>query len=290
MLTKIDNNTFTFTSRKSSGQTFSEFSAYAQRTDFRSKVYGIISNNDNYISEGAFGRVYSIPDNDGFVLKVNKEVEIDTFPDIAPKISEVHDPFGSLNVGQPVAKYGDDILVLIRQKGKEHGISFSEKSNINPKNIEQYLKNISMMSEVSQQGYNNFALEVKQLKKLGFNLDIWNANNILVNGDEINLVDIVKLRSIRDKFYSRISKTALVRLLIDEAYLRDILPHLSTEQKSSLGKDVKIIFDKVGIAMKNANLSQLNVVNKILASIRDIAPRSQQRIDVIINELIKYAR
>ena len=279
-----------FTSQRGPEQTFTHFVEYAQSSDFRDRIPDIISSRKNYLSEGVNGIVYSIPDNDNFVLKVLKTHDFRKTLGSGYELVEIEDPFLNLNVGQPIAKYGDDILVLVKQQGKEFGIPYLKKNKINLTNAYAYMSNLSKMAKVSQDGYNVFMDEVKQLKKLGFSLDIWNSNNILLNGDEINIVDIAKLTNIRQRFYSRLSKMAILRVLIDEVYLRSLFPLLTPKTKSRIGRNVKKISEKVGIAMEHSKLPQLNTFNKLIADLRDLVmPRRQPRIDMIVKELIKAA-
>ncbi|MBR1424884.1 hypothetical protein IJ579_04910 [bacterium] len=296
MLTGISNkySTIIFTSRKEPGQDYEHFSRYAQETNFPRKIQHIISDDSNYISEGANGKVFSIPDNPNFVLKVDKKFNPANLDSFVYNIEEINEPFGDLNVGQPIAKYGEEILVLIRQKGKEFGLPFVRKHVLSKRdiqnNIHRYIKNLIKIAEIDQSGYDNFVREIKELQQRGFNIDIWNSNNVLIDGNNINIVDILKLSSLRQKFYARMSKMAILRLFIDESPLRQMLPYLKPEQKSKIGKHINIISQKISTAMKKEGLNERIFLNKFLANIRDFFPREKPRIDLIIEDLIKSSK
>jgi len=279
-----------FGSRRKPNQTFQNFLQFAKEQNISENIYNIVTNTDNYISEGMNGRTFRIPQNDDFVLKVPKIMSTGELQHLPAVIEEIINPFKSLNVGQPIAKIGR-VLVLLKQEGTEHGLPLRRKGKFEKQDIELFISEIKKIASISQDGYNNFTDEVKEVRKHGLYVDIWNSNNILINNDEINLVDISKVKNLLQKYNKRISKTGLIRLFIDEISLRAILPHLNKDEICELGRNFKTISDKMGIAMKHSKLPQRIVFNEIMAACSDlIRKRKKVRIETIIKQIINAGK
>lgn len=287
-ITQKLNVSTTFTSKRKSGQNFEAFREFAEETGFKSSIPEIIRDDNNYISEGAFGKTFSIPQNDNFILKVDKRKPINThflaleqIPDVIPEI----------NVGQAIARYGDSISVLIRQEGTEYGLPSHTSGMTNRQKIHLYINNLKKAAAIPQEGYNQFTDEVRIVRKHGRHLDIWNANNLLLTDENINIVDVGKLHKLGDKFRARISQTALLRALADEQHLRQLLPTLGKKDSARIGEQLEIISGKVRTAMKHSGLPTLNLFNKLLADCRDLVnPMDIERIETIIERLIKSSK
>ena len=94
-----------------------------------------------------------MPDTDMFVLRVKKTIDSNTFKTSGNAIEEIKDVFENINVGQPIAKIGNDnIQVLLKQKGKEHSVSWKNREEMALEDIHKYLTDIKNLATVEQSG------------------------------------------------------------------------------------------------------------------------------------------
>ena len=281
----------TFTGRRNQEQNFESFKNFTEKTNFRKYLPKLIASEENYLSEGAFGITFTIPKNDNFILKVYKNINLNLLNQGRLSLEKVPDDIPEINVGQPIARFGHYISVLIKQEGQEYGIPLHASVLTNRETTNLYISNLKKVAAIPQEGYRQFTEEVKLVRKHGYYLDIWNSNNFLLTDKNINIVDIGKIQGIGNKFKSRISHAALLRALADEHTLRELLPTLNKEDSAQIGKQLGIISNKLTIAMKQSKLPTLIVFNKIIAYLRDlINPLKYERIESIINRLIKFSK
>ena len=286
----LKSNNLQFTAKRQAGQSYSDFKRYDADSNFAAQIKNVITNRDNYISEGALNEVYAIPDNENFVVRVLKKKKEKFLKHVTPKLKELKDRFAELNVGQPIASYGDGVQVLIRQKGRQYGLFYLIKDENIKSSKDLYIKNVEQMAAIPQENYSILTDEIMTMRKKGCYIDVWNANNLLVDGNNLNIVDTNHFYNLYYKYVNRVTKKNLLRLLVDGKGLNDVMPYLNDADKVRLGKSMAIISEKLSTAMKHSKISEFKTVDKLIATVRDIFPRKIERTEKQIAALIKFAK
>lgn len=280
-----------FTSNKKSGQSYSEFKRFDAESNFAAQIKKVILDKNNYISEGVMNEVYAIPNNENFVIRVLKTKKEKFLRHATPKLKEIKDRFKDINIGQPIATYGDGIQVLIKQNGKPHGLFHLLKDENVKSGKDLYIQKVKQLASIPQRNYSKLTDEIKEIRKKGFYMDVWNANNLLIDGNNMNIVDTTHFYNLYYKFVNRVTKKNMLRILVDEKGLNRILPYLSDADKVGLGKSIAIISDKLSAAMKHSEISEFKEFDTFIAKLRDaVLPRKQIRIEKLLAGFIKLAK
>ena len=264
-ITSIYNNTpVTFKSQRKSGLTYNDFLEFNKEFEITNQLPLILSE-DNCIGEGRSNKVYKLPYTDKFLIKTYKRLTSQNIHQYQKELTPTPDIFTHINIGQSIARMGQYILILIKQAGEQHSIPFMKRNNIEQSDITKYLNDIKKLANIPQKGYQNFTNEVKELTQNNCYIDYFNSNNLLINTDEINIVDIIQIKRLKQRFFMYPSQESLIKALIDENILPIVLNQIPKEEKILLGENIRTIIGKTAEAMKSSNLPQ----NKILTNILD---------------------
>lgn len=264
-ITPIINNKLTsFTSQRKAGQAYDDFIEYNREFGVTTRLSEFISD-ENCVGEGRSNKVYKLPHTDNFMLKTYKKLTSQNVFQFQKELTPVPDVFTNINVGQSIARMGQYILILIKQDGEQHSIPFMKRSNIEEADVRKYLSDIKKLATISDVGYKSFTDEVKCLTENNCYIDYFNSNNLMLTPEEINLVDIVRIRRFKQRVFMFPSQESLLKILLDENVLPLILNRISEQDKIQLGQNIRIIMNKLTEAMKASNLPQ----NKVLTNIID---------------------
>ena len=241
------------------------------------RIGEIISDDTFCVGEGKYNKTYLLPNTDKFLLKAYKEINSNNVANFQTRIKKEDDLFPMLNVGQSIASIGDYMTLILKQKGEPHSIPYTNRSNITQNDIDKYMSNITMLSEMPQESYNNFTGEIKELLKQGRYVDYFNSNNIMLTPNDINIVDILEPKNLKRSAFMFSSKESLMKALIDQNALPLVLPKISDEQTKDLAKKVKMIYKKISRAMDIAELPENKLRTKIIDLLQDILRNSDNK-------------
>jgi len=259
-----------FTSRKKPEQTFPVFRELAMDENIEANLSDIIADEKNYISEGMHNRVFSIPNNSDFVIKTSKFITPENIMEHKKELEPVEDAFQELNVGQSIGHYGSDIAICVRQSGEEYGIPRAHKLEPHEADLEKYLSDIRKLSAMGDDSYVNFSEEVKEIYDKGCYIDFMNANNIMTTENEINSVDLIKIRRAKQKILLFPSKDSFLKIFFDYGALPFVEPKLKETEKKELGENMAVIMEKIDTGMKRANLPESPLRTQIINKYRDV--------------------
>ncbi len=201
------------------------------------------------IGEGANSKVYAIPNNDEYVLKILKhgdpnKIPVGLFPD-------------NINVGQPVwISPISNAMILKKLPGVEHSIPNWSKTILNetinppmPEHItkeqaEIYFSKTDKIASMSDKAFDKLAEKVKLISDKGYKLDPINANNLMVGDDEINVIDFWKVNDWEKHLYQN-SALDMTAVILDFVLFPEYYDKLDEDKKQKLIKNVEIIKDKV---------------------------------------------
>lgn len=243
-------------------QTFETFEALAKRTKFLSHAKDIIADTANYLDEGMYNVVFKIPDIEGFLIRIKKE----NMPSLKfyPSMQKSVDDFPSINIGQKVAELGEGISVVIKQNGTIHGIRtwYKVREGLKPveESLVEYMSKLRKLASLDQSAFNEFAEEVRIIRKAGYNFDFYNPKNILVD-DKINIVDIEK--DGLQKHLKFLSKEFLLFSLVDKINILKFYKAANPAQKAEIKELVDIIKTKTFKAAQKQSIPQKHMLVKI---------------------------
>lgn len=253
-----------FRSLRKEGQTFSDFKLYNDEFGITSRLSEIIDDK-NCVGEGRSNKVYKLPYTEKFMLKAYKKLSPEYISEYQEKLAPVQDIFTNINVGQAIARMGDNILFIIKQDGEQHSIPFNKRKDIGQEDILKYLADVEKIAHMPETSFVNFTNEIKELVNQDCYIDYFNSNNIMLTPSEINIVDIVQIKKYKQRVFMFPSKESIMKILIDENIFPIILPDLLDSQKVNLASCIKMIDAKITAAMKKSKLPE----NKLLTEIID---------------------
>ena len=201
---------------------------------------------ENKLGQGANSIVYAIPHLDDYALKVlNKDdpnkIDMSEFP-------------SDVNLGQPVwqDEKNPRILILKRIDGKEHSIpNWSRTVNTPPLQVtkeqsREFAKQLSTISNMPQETFDQFAKDVKVLSDKGYKLDSINPNNLLVDEEkqQIHIIDYFKVNPAETHLYQN-SCFDLIAVACDFTLFPEYFDKMTDDEKQSTINSVKTITDKM---------------------------------------------
>jgi len=168
----------------------------------------IFSNPDNEIGHGANNRVFKIPGNEKYVLRVGKNF---FNPNITSAKLTKNDTDSDFNIGQKVATITTNgmmpympqfIEVLKKQEGTSYGVphysAISDESGMLLPNEAPYedasrKASFKMLldkaSSINVEGYEKMLETFTKAQNAGYSFDPLNSNNILLTDSSINMID-----------------------------------------------------------------------------------------------------
>lgn len=149
---------------------------------------------DMKVGEGMSNEVFKIPDNNSFLLRVNKYVKN---PLDKILLKEAVDDFPHINIGQKIAHLNPNASIVITQKGIPCGIRhFNGAQIVKPikEEVPFFINYLKTVSQFPQEAYDNLAFEIKQIYEKCSQFDFANPENILYDEKtkSFNIVDIEK--------------------------------------------------------------------------------------------------
>ena len=151
------------------------------------------SSQETMIGRGGNSTVHELPGEEELVLRVPRRGGFSAQrDDAAPARAErVANPFGDMNVGQPLARVRG-AEVLLRQRGEPAGMSNTEPAFKREDRDEVYRARIEAASQMSQEAYDRVASDLLRTNELGYIWDPSKSNNILIDsaGGRFGLVDL----------------------------------------------------------------------------------------------------
>lgn len=243
-------NRQTFQGARLRYQSFENFQEYAIKNDLVNNFRKCI-NSDNYINEGFFNKVYSLPDNPVFLLRVKKAPVTNK----EGRLIKLHDDYPDLNVGQEIARLSDDVTVIIAQNGKPCGIRNYEGKRLLPlktEDVKQFAKYISDIAEFPVDAYENLIKEARLVGDKVNRVDIQNPQNVLYDCENLcfNIVDI----SDKGRIGQVLSPLALASQLCDYMNLFSVLKLADFEDKNIISDAARQIIKKIRAASENTGL------------------------------------
>ncbi len=186
--------------KSGSGNSFEDFKIWANDTDFYSNALNIIDYTGTVLGSGFEGITYSIPDNDKWVIKVDKRASFLPVKTDKPTAYEIKDNAPSLNLGQMIgyviipssSRTSRKFYIMKKQKGDTFGIPFQYRNNFSDLNTKLHIKSLKNISEFPPKSYEQLVKDVVLANKCGYKFDLVNPNNIMIDNEnkKINFVDV----------------------------------------------------------------------------------------------------
>lgn len=151
------------------------------------------------LGRGMKACVYPIPKLPKYALRVLNDCPVGTVLDSEPHLFPLPDRLPDLNIGQAIARIGDQGLYLLRhQPGQALGVPYAKilenhnkdevlDTNPKPVNIEDvapykklYADNLRLVAQMPQSAYDDLALKIIRIKSAGLFMDPF-SNNYLVD-------------------------------------------------------------------------------------------------------------
>lgn len=206
----------------------------------------------NIIGEGKNSKVYKFLDNSfqKYVIKVLKPS-----CDSTPSLNELP----RYNFGQAICKIQDNIYVLRKQNGVQHGF-VNWRDIVNGKKLEKeeaksFLEDLKKISNMPDKTFDSYAEKTKYISENGYKSDSINPNNILIDYDknEINIIDYFKT----NKKYVNLKNCYLDMAcnLLDFMNFKKIYNVLSKSEQKEFIESANVIIKKCYESAERVGLS-----------------------------------
>lgn len=228
-----------------------------------------LSNPQNEIGHGSKHRVFAIPNNEEYVLRVPK-YNFDP-KDITQAKFQPDDDGYEINIGQMIGIIETDggpynssqiIEVLKKQKGISYGVPHisaltNEDGKLYPdeppyEDISRKQNYRTLISKVSKMDIDAFTRLLETFNKVQeseYSFDTYNANNLLIADNEINMIDL-------EKVPMKCSYIELLNLLTNYEYYSTFRADrsISDDEKLDVSLETAEIIEKFLQAMQRLNL------------------------------------
>jgi len=203
---------------------------------------------ETVIGRGGNATVHAIPGEEDLVLRVPRRGGFSSGEeDVSARAERVANPFGDMNVGQPLARVGG-ATVLLRQGGEPAGMSFSDPAFKREDRDDVYRARIEAAAQMPQSAYDRVAADLLHSNQLGYVWDPSKSNNILIDAQRgrFGLVDL----SLRDPGSEYVNSAAdVVICLVGNAHARRA-PHLDRDlvgPRREIIRRMMLAADRVGL-------------------------------------------
>lgn len=230
-----------------------------------SKVFSNICQK-NLIGEGKNSKVYNFlePEFKDYVIKVIK-------PDAIEQNISLNE-LPKYNLGQAVMKIQDNIYILKKQSGVQHGFTnwcdiINGKVGINKNQALEFAQNIKKISEMPNSTFQELAKISKYLTENNYKIDSINPNNLLIDYEknQINIIDYFKCNKYVNNHNSYLD---MVGNILDFCLFKDILNTLpETYQKEFLTCSNNIIEKCYNAAIKTGLETDKQIFSEFIAKI-----------------------
>jgi hypothetical protein len=147
---------------------------------------------ETMIGRGGNATVHSILGEDDLVLRVERVGGFSGEESyVLPGASRVANPYGDMNVGQPLARVGR-ATVLLRQRGVPAGMTKSEPAYRQEDRDRVYRARVKLAARMPQEAYDRAAADLLRANGVGMCWDPSKSNNVLIDrqGGRFGLVDL----------------------------------------------------------------------------------------------------
>lgn len=265
-------NSLNFSGPRLPHQTFEEFEKFAKETDFLNNLPNILENSNPFARGGQYN-VYNIPNNDTFLLRISKKLYI---PKEIPKQAQLKkavDAFPNNNLGQKVAKIGEQISVIIKQSGEPNGIEDWQGRYWQPyfskSLLPEFIDKLKTVAGMNQEAYNTLGEEVKLIVKKKKSFDYFNPQNVLIDkqNQAFNIVDVEENEFRRNVKLN--SHNCILHSLLDEQNFMKAYKASNEEQQKEITIAAKEIRDKTKISANKNSLSHNDFLFRSILKITD---------------------
>ena len=237
----------------------------------------IFINPENKLGEGFSHKVYSIPNNDNYVLRVSSNFDPSAIDFSSLSIRDTEDKNLNINIGQDVADLifnrkdtdymPERVSILKKQTGKSVGVApwqtmvYPDTNILRPgqtnyesvENKTKYASSLKALAKMPVSAYENFLNNITEAAKHGYSFDYLNSNNILYDEESqsLNLIDMEKGGNYLN--YANVLY-ALTNISYYNTYVSRFENPVSDEEINQVTQDTITIIDKYLHALKNENL------------------------------------
>ncbi|MDD3149248.1 MAG: hypothetical protein PHV68_00285 [Candidatus Gastranaerophilales bacterium] len=156
-------------------------------------ILNIIENTGEF-AQGGEAAIYNIPNMNKYLLRVTLGYnEIDFKNDQTKKIKIMEDNIGKegINVGQPIAKLGNDIKVILKVPGESyHKNGHTDLLMLDYLDEKDYNNRINLLSKMPLKVYENLVEILVKLNKMGHSIDPAPENILIEDFFSINIIDV----------------------------------------------------------------------------------------------------
>lgn len=240
--------------------------SFACRSVSNELIYKVTESisNKNLIGEGSNSRVYRFLDSffNNYVIKVLKP-NTNTYPDL--------NELPKYNFGQTVRKVQDNIYILKRQNGIQHGFkNWTEiymGKDVTKEQASNFADDIKKISRMPDSTFDSFAERTKYITENGFKSDSINPNNLLIDyeNNQINIIDYFRTNK---SIMSKNSYLDMVCSILDAMNFEQICNALPKNERNELIKNANVIVTKCYNSAKKIELStDKNVYEEFLSTV-----------------------
>ena len=238
-------------------------------------ILSTIQNKDNYIGSGFHADVYSIPNVENYLIRIERKDFTPQGLIENPILSESQNELAP-NFGQYIAKNNHGLFITKKVFGESHSLpNWSEvikklesgTGDITHANAKLILNKLTKLSEFPQKSFDDLASNIQKLNKYtDCEIDIMNPNNLIVDEKTkaINIIDLWYHHSNNGSTEPFNGIDSMINLMLDPLTYNKVFEKLSFNDKEQLTKVSEKIIQKVLTASEKFGLERTKDNAKII--------------------------
>lgn len=238
-------------------------------------ILSTISDKNNYIGSGFTADVYSIPNVENYLIRIERKYFSAQSLHASPIISETQNEFAP-NFGQYIATNNQGLFITKKVSGESHSLpNWSEvirniengTSELTKDQVKLIFDKIINLSQFPQKSFDELAKNIQKLNKYtDCEIDILNPNNLIVDHKtkSISIIDLWYRHSDNGSVEPFNGIDSMINLILDPFTYVEVFENLDKENKNQFLKSSEVIIKKIFSASQKAGLERTKDNAKII--------------------------
>lgn len=238
-------------------------------------ILSTISDKNNYIGSGFSADVYSIPNVENYLIRIERKNFSAQSLHESPIISEPQNEFAP-NFGQYIATNNQGLFITKKVSGESHSLpNWSEvirniengTSELTKDQVKLIFEKIINLSQFPQKSFDELAKNIQKLNRYtDCEIDIMNPNNLIVDNKtkSISIIDLWYHHSDNGSVEPFNGIDSMINLILDPFTYCEVLKKLDKENKNQFLKSSEVIIQKIFSASQKAGLERTKDNAKII--------------------------